>query len=152
MVIDIREVAGCTCLALRRVTRQVTQIYDRRLEPSGLTVNQFGVLAQLYGAYAAGRAALSIGMLSERLGMDPTTLNRSLKPLQAQNLVVTATDAEDRRVRSLTITSRGRAKVEQALPMWRAAKAELEEAVGKQAAVALSGFLNRSSAKLARRP
>ena len=80
--IDIRAIAQCSCLRLRRTTRRVTQIYDRLLEPAGLTVNQFGLLARLYGANLR-REILPIGTLAERVGMDPTTLNRSLKPLEA---------------------------------------------------------------------
>jgi hypothetical protein len=44
--LNIREVSGCTCLRARRTTRQLTQIYDRELEPAGVTINQFGLLAK----------------------------------------------------------------------------------------------------------
>jgi hypothetical protein len=48
--IDIQEISGCTCLRLRRAARQMTQIYDGALEPAGITVNQFGLLAKLHEA------------------------------------------------------------------------------------------------------
>ena len=44
----------CTCLALRRATRRVTQIYDAHMKPLGLRITQFAVLGQLAGV---GRAA-----------------------------------------------------------------------------------------------
>jgi DNA-binding MarR family transcriptional regulator len=151
MTVDVREVAHCTCLALRRAARQVTQLYDRSLEQAGLTANQFGLLGQLYGASAAGRPALSIGALAERVGTDPTTLNRGLKPLEAQGLVATATDPDDRRVRTLSITRKGRTTFEQAVPLWRAARAELQGAIGAETMAALTGLLDRSSAKMLKR-
>src|SRR5262249_32246548 len=89
--LDIREIAQCTCLRLRRTPRRVTQIYARLLEPIGMTVNQFGLLARLYGANLR-RETLPISVLAERVGMDPTTLNRSLKPLEAQGLIANAAD------------------------------------------------------------
>ena len=47
---DFRRIMECTCMRMRRATRRVTQLYDRALEPAGLTVNQFGLLAYLHGA------------------------------------------------------------------------------------------------------
>ena len=146
--IDIRAIAQCSCLRLRRTTRRVTQIYDRLLEPAGLTVNQFGLLARLYGARLRGEI-LAIGTLAERVGMDPTTLNRSLKPLEAERLVANATDPADRRVRAVLITERGVAKLEHAVPSWRQAQAQIDEALGLDASVALNGLLELSYAKLA---
>jgi DNA-binding MarR family transcriptional regulator len=148
--IDIREVSGCTCLRARRTTRQLTQIYDTSLKPAGLTVSQFGLLAKLYGASLAGRRSLSIGTLAERLGMDPTTLNRNLKPLVAQGLVADRVDAEDRRVRAVLITAKGRAKLRKAVPFWRRAQARIQEALGVEATLALGDLLDLASSKLAK--
>ena len=47
---ELRKIMGCTCMRMRRATRRVTQLYDHALEPSGLTVSQFGLLAYLLGA------------------------------------------------------------------------------------------------------
>jgi DNA-binding MarR family transcriptional regulator len=146
--IDIREIAQCTCLRLRRTTRRVTQIYDRLLEPVGLTVNQFGLLARLYGA-SLRREILSIGTLAERVGMDPTTLNRSLKPLEAARLVANATDPADRRVRAVLITEEGIGRLREAVPFWRDAQAQIDKAVGIDTGVALNGLLELSYVRLA---
>jgi MarR family len=93
--LDIRDVARCSCLRWRRITRRVTRIYDHLLEPVGLTVNQFGLLARLYGANLR-QEILPIGSLAERMGMDATSLNRCLKPLEVQGFVSSATDLADR--------------------------------------------------------
>ena len=141
--IDMKEIAQCTCLRLRRTTRRVTQIYDRLLEPAGLTVNQFGLLARLYGVRLR-QEHLPIGALAERLGMDPTTLNRSLKPLQTEGLIANASDPEDRRVRAVLITEQGVARLSQAVPLWRKAQAQIDEALGLSTGVALNGLLELS--------
>ena len=82
--------------------------------------------------------------------MDPTTLNRNLKPLEAKALVGNAADPADRRVRTVLITEKGQAKLQKAVPFWRRAQAQVEEALGAEAALALNGLLDLSSAKLSK--
>ncbi|SEB95410.1 DNA-binding transcriptional regulator, MarR family [Rhizobiales bacterium GAS191] len=147
-VIDMREISGCTCLRVRRTARQLTGIYDRLLEPTGLTINQFGLLAHLHGAKEAGRPSLSMGQLAERVGMDPTTLNRSLKPLAAQRLVADMADLQDRRVRAVAITQAGRRRLADAVAPWRQAQARVESELGKQETLGLNGLLDRVAARL----
>jgi len=148
--IDIREVAGCTCLRARRATRHLTQIYDRALQPAGLTVNQFGLLAKLLGATLSGHRSLPIGALAARLGMHPTTLNRDLKPLLTQKLVAVTADPGDRRVRAVRLTGKGRAKLVKAVPFWRRAQQRVEEALGADSLRALNTLLDVASEKLER--
>jgi DNA-binding MarR family transcriptional regulator len=134
---------------LRRITRRVTQLYDRYLEPAGLTVNRFGLLAHLYGASLRGER-LAISTLAERVGMDPTTLNRSLKPLESAGFVTNGSDPADQRVRAVLITAQGIAKLSEALPQWRKAQVHIDAALGIDAAVALNGLLELSYAKLSK--
>jgi len=145
---DLGEVMGCTCLRLRRVARRMTQIYDHGLEPSGLTVNQFGLLAHLFGAAQAGAVGWPIGRLSERLGMDPTTLNRNLKPLQSRGLVEDAVDPADRRIRLVRLTPEGERRWRAAVPLWRQAQTRVDTLLGDPAVQALNELLDLSSAKL----
>lgn len=148
--IDIREISSCTCLRARRASRLLTQIYDRALKPAGLTVSQFGLLANLYGASLAGRRSLSIGALAKRLGMDPTTLNRNLKPLAVRGLVADAANREDRRIRAVLITDKGRIELRKAVPFWRRAQTGMQKALGTEAALALNSLLDFVSAKFER--
>ena len=89
-----------------------------------------------------------MGMIAERLGLDPTTLNRNLKPLQLQGLVKDTIDAADRRVRIIRITEKGRRTLERAMPFWRQAQAQVERALGDEAMGALNGLLDQSTIKL----
>jgi DNA-binding MarR family transcriptional regulator len=145
--IDVREIAQCSCLRLRRIARRITHIYDRLLEPAGLTVNQFGLLGRLYGASQRGEL-LAIGTLAERVGMDPTTLNRSLKPLEKAGLIANTGDPDDRRVRAVTITDAGKDKLRAAMPHWRRAQTQIDISLGLDATVALNGLLELSYQKL----
>lgn len=148
MDIDIQEVVGCTCLRMRRATRRITQIYDHALAPGGVTVNQFGLLAHLYGASLAGRPGFAIHVLAVRLGADPTTLNRTLKPLQEKGLARDVADPSDRRVRLVQITEKGRRELAKVMPLWREAQARVEKALGSKSMRALNDLLDLSAAKL----
>ena len=146
--VDVREIAQCSCLRLRRISRRMTQIYDRALEPEGLTVNHFGILGRLYGARLRNET-VSISMLADRLGMDPTTLNRSLKPLEKVSLIADRSDPKDRRVRAVVITDAGIDKLALVVPLWRSAQANIDSALGIDTSVALNGLLELSYAKMA---
>ncbi len=115
----------CTCQRLRKLTRRVTQLYDQNLAPSGLTSSQFGLLALL-----SARDDASIGALAERLMMDPTSLTRTLRPLEQRRLIRIAAARDDRRRRDVTITDAGRAAFREAAPLWRKAQNELAESMG----------------------
>jgi len=147
--LDIREVAGCSCLRLRRLTRRVTQVYDRLMKPAGLSVGQFGLLARLYGARAR-REVVPIGTLAERMGMDPTTLNRSLKPLEHLGFIDNGVDPKDRRRRIVRITEGGITKLRQAVPLWRKAQRQIDVALGVDTSVALNDLLELCYERLAK--
>jgi DNA-binding MarR family transcriptional regulator len=145
--VDCRDVAGCTCLGLRRAGRMATQIFDAHLQPAGLTIGQFGIMTQIYGS-SLSRPPLTMKELSNAIGMDPTTLNRTLKPLEASKLIGTAPDDRDRRARCIHLTKTGRKRLEQAMPLWRAADKELRRTMGVETSLALSGLLGLASEKL----
>ena len=133
----------CTCFKLRRLTRRATQIYDRHLEPVGLRATQFSLLGQVYAA-----GGLAMGALAERMGMDPSTLTRNLRPLEKAGLVRIAPSQEDRRVRAVGVTAKGRETFRRAVPKWRAAQEEVDARLGFETRVALNGLLDLSAARL----
>jgi DNA-binding MarR family transcriptional regulator len=51
---------------------------------------------------------LTISVISQRLGMDPSTLVRSVDRLERQGLVVRGRDPKDRRRNPISITTKGR--------------------------------------------
>jgi len=136
------ERADCTCLQLRKAARSVSQIYDRHLEPYGVTVTQYALLG-----YLKSFDGIGISALAEKLVMDPTTLTRSLRPLEARRLVVVAFDPRDRRNRNLHLTEAGRELRAAARPGWEAAQRQIAEALGKDRA-ALTETIDRLLDKL----
>ncbi len=145
--VDIRDVGVCACLQLRRTARMATQVFEAHLQPAGVTIGQFGVLAQLYGCSLL-RGAVTIKELSGLIGMDPTTLNRTLKPLETQGLVGAGPDDRDRRARRVRLTPAGRERLIAAMPLWQAADREFRRVVGEETTVALSGLLDLAGRRL----
>ena len=145
--VDVRDVAGCPCLKLRRAARMSTQVFDDRLQQVGLTIGQFGVLAQVY-ASSLSRPPLTMKDLSNAIGMDPTTLNRTLKPLETSGLVSTAPDPRDRRARCVELTNAGRKRLAEAMPLWRAAGEVVRRTVGEETMLALGGLLSLAGEKM----
>ena len=133
---------GCTCFQIRRAARKVTAIYDRHLADVGLTVTQWGLLANL-----AGKAPMPIGAFAEVMAMDRTTLTRNIKPLIASGLIALS-PGPDRRTRAVTLTADGKAMVRRAYPTWRAAEMEVREALGAKATSVLHDTLRTSMALL----
>ena len=140
----VTEIAGCTCLRLRKAARRATQIYDRHLEPSGLTITQFGLLAHLHG-----QDGLTIGALADMLVMDPTTLTRTVRPLIARGLVSLRPGEEDRRTRVARLTPAGRQALVEAVPFWQAAQRQVTRLLGPGITAALNGTLDESLERLA---
>lgn len=122
---------GCTCFKLRKLTRAMSRLYDQHMATVGLKTTQYSLLVN------AARAALPVAELADLLGLERTTLTRNLKPLLDAGWVELKPGADSRQ-RIVTITDGGRAKVEQAYVVWRAAQSEFEKQVGRDAVRALN--------------
>ena len=129
-------------MRLRKAARRVTQVYDRMLEPCGLTVTQYGLLASL-----SKHDGLGIGALAEIMIMDPTTLTRNLRPLVRQGFVAVSPDANDKRSRCVKLTISGRSAFLEAKPGWQRAQRHVEKVLGDKDVralhAALDSFLER---------
>jgi DNA-binding MarR family transcriptional regulator len=111
---------SCACHKVRLAARTVTRTYDDALRPCGLRASQLPVLV------AVGiEGAISITALAELLGMDRSTLTRSLKPLENAGLVSVGVEGW-RRSRTLAITKKGWSRLQQALPLWESAQQTLQ--------------------------
>jgi DNA-binding MarR family transcriptional regulator len=146
--INLDEVAGCSCLRARRAARQLTRLYDAALQPTGLTVNQLGLLAKLLGARKRGLNGLPVGSLAELVGMHFSTLNRDLKPLIKQGLFGDRSNPNDRRVREVFITEKGQARLGEAIPAWRRAQLHVREMLGHEVMLSLNALLDLVGAKI----
>lgn len=118
------DVAACTCTSLRRASRAITQLYDGTLRPAGVTSTQFTLLATL-----SHLGETPISQLAEALGMDRTSLTRTLRPLQNAKLV-RVVPGPDGRVRPLVVTPAGERKLAEALPLWKTAQQHVVRRMG----------------------
>ena len=119
---DLRD---CACFSLRRAARAVTQLYDDMLRPSGLRATQFSLLAVIR---LTGTGTISA--LAQAAVMDRTTLTRNLKPLAEAGLVAVR-EGDDARVREVTLTAAGRARLAAAQPYWEKAQRRMTDALGQ---------------------
>lgn len=114
----------CVCANLRRASRVVTQIYDEELRPTGLRVTQFTLLQALELA-----SGISQRQLGELLGIDTTTLTRTLSVLARKGWIRVERGKDRRQVR-LGLAAEGDRQYRRALPHWRSAQSRLRRALG----------------------
>ncbi|RTL51867.1 MAG: MarR family transcriptional regulator [Bradyrhizobiaceae bacterium] len=116
----------CLCTSLRQAAHAATEIYDRALEPSGLKITMFRVLRRLEGAEKP-----TISQLARIVDLDRSTLGRNLKILERDGLI-TFCEGEDERAKIVKLTSKGRAALEKARPLWRRVQAKMRAALGNE--------------------
>jgi DNA-binding MarR family transcriptional regulator len=112
---------SCMGMRVRRAARVVANHYDKHLKPAGLKGTQFTLLNTIFMNPAA-----SIGQLAEVLGLDRTTLNRNLKPLEGKGLIRSGS-GKDPRTRTLKLTNEGTKILQRALPYWLEAQSGVLE-------------------------
>lgn len=131
-----RHKSNCYCINLRRAANVVTESYDRMLQPIGLTVNQYSLLINI-----SRLEACSVSDLAGYVGLDRTTLVRSLKPLLGLGYIEDISE-KGQRNRQLQITKAGQQILQQGEVLWRKAQSELEQKVGKEKLEQLSEILS----------
>jgi len=121
--LDLRLCMGCHCLAARRKARELTRLYEAKLRPHGLKATQFSMLVAL-----AVAGPKPMGVLASALGLERTTLTRGVALLIRDGLVAELR-SEDGRERQLTLTGRGRRKLEAAYPAWRSVQEKVDKSL-----------------------
>lgn len=120
--LEVRD--RCLCFRAQRAARLLARRFDAAFRPFGLSNGQFSLLMALNRPVPP-----TMGEVAPFLGMDRTSLTAMLKPLERRALVTVSPDPEDRRSRRLTLTEKGRALLDAALPVWRAEHDRLDEAL-----------------------
>lgn len=115
----------CACASLRRAARIVTQFYDDALRPTGLRSTQFTLLQALRLA-----PGISQKELAGLLGIDSTTLSRTLALLRRRSWLRVQSGTDRREVR-LALTAAGEREYKRVLPRWQLAQTRLRQALGE---------------------
>jgi DNA-binding MarR family transcriptional regulator len=111
---------SCAGWNARQAARRITQFLEQRLKGAGVSFAQFGLMAEI-----AAAADDTITALAHRMGLDQSTLSRTLRTLESEGLVEIAVAEGDQRKRMVWLTETGARRLEAALLSWRQAHAEL---------------------------
>lgn len=114
----------CHCIALRRANKAVTDYYDDKLRPCGVTINQFALMRNLERLDNP-----CVSELAQKMRLERSTLVRTLRPLLASALIEdgAAAGARNRRLR---LTNQGRKVLRKGAALWDDAQRGFEQALG----------------------
>lgn len=118
-ILPADEAPPCLWMRLRLAAKRLMTLYEARLAPSGVSMAQFGLLAGI-----AEEPELTISRLAEKRELAPSTLTRSLRPMQDAGWIEVFTDADNRRIKRLRLTKEGRARFKAAYAGWKQAQSE----------------------------
>ncbi|CDY78012.1 Transcriptional regulator, MarR family [Caballeronia glathei] len=103
----------CNCFTVRKAARQISRLYDAYLQPSGLRITQFLILATLNEQQSA-----SINALAERLDIERTAMGKMVGFLERDSFVKMRPSPTDGRIRIVELTPEGADLFERAAPLW----------------------------------
>lgn len=113
----------CGSFNLRKATRVVTQLYDDILQPTGLRSTQVVLLVAL-----AAAGEMSVSRMARELIMSPSTLSRTLVPLERDGLIDIISSGK--RGKLVRLTADGEVALANAVPYWQRAQEKFLEQAG----------------------
>lgn len=135
-------ILNCTCFKLRRLSRQITQLYDDSLRPTGLRITQFSLLSIL-----RKEGSMPVVKLANGLGSDPTSISRALRPLMLKKFVE-INSGSDKRSKLVCITNEGVRKLLEADLYWHDAQEKVSKSFGAEQLLKLENEVELLSVKL----
>ncbi|MBQ4649793.1 MAG: winged helix-turn-helix transcriptional regulator [Firmicutes bacterium] len=130
---------SCLCINMRHITNVITKLYDKYLEPSGLTVSQYSLLRHIQRYQPC-----SIETLASSMFIDRTTISRTLKPLAPKGLFEDISP-ENSRCHMYQLTEKGEQFVTEARKLWLQAQSKIETTLGPENTDALVALLSELS-------
>ena len=131
-----RIAATCGFYRLRRAARVVARRIDEAFDAEELTPNQLFILL---GLSLSGGAKLQ--SVADLLGLDHSTLSRTLRPLVARGWIRPA-EGSDGRASPLELTGVGRRHAARAIGAWEKFQSGLETSLGAKRWARLSADLD----------
>jgi DNA-binding MarR family transcriptional regulator len=117
----------CLCAVIRKAGRILTRQYGHYLEPSGLKITQFSMLANI-----ARNPGIIVTELAKLMVMDQTTVSRNLQILEKAGYISLESESTDHRIKKVRIADAGISKMDEARPFWEEAQAEMERVLGQE--------------------
>jgi len=122
---QLREIAAeCPGFQARATARAITRFFNTRFRPLDLTAEQFSLLIGIETVQGT-----TVADLAAESGVDATTLVRNVQNLEKRKLV--RGTGRGRAGKRLELTKTGRRLLEEAVPLWQQAYAELTVALGE---------------------
>jgi DNA-binding MarR family transcriptional regulator len=122
----------CNCFAVRKAARQISRMYDAYLQPTGLRITQFVILAALKELRSA-----AVNELAERLDIERTAMGKMIGLLERDGFVRIERSPTDGRSRIVEPTPEGNELYERAAPLWREAQRQFNHMNGTEQVVSL---------------
>lgn len=136
-MITQKRKTSCYCINSRRLSNLITNKYDRHLQEINLTVNQYSLLVNINQLEIC-----SVSDLAIYVGLERTTLVRTLKPLFDKKLIEDISETTQRN-RQIKITQIGKEILEKGKPLWKQAQKEIEDKIGKDNILVLSEIFSK---------
>ncbi|WP_417689842.1 MarR family winged helix-turn-helix transcriptional regulator [Roseibium sp.] len=121
---DADDFSVCMLFNVRKAARAISRRYDRYVTHFGLKAAQFSVMVLV-----REHDGKTVSEMAETVCMERTTLLRNLSGLERKGLVTTR-KAESGKARLYELTPSGSSMLDEALPFWRQAQAELAREIG----------------------
>ena len=126
----------CNCDAFRKISSNMTKIYDDALLASGLKVTQYGLLKYINILKNSTLKDLSVSM-----GRNRNTLGRNIKVLERQNFIYLR-KGKDKREINISITKKGYQVLKVARKCWVNINDEMTKNLGINRKKILDEILN----------
>ena len=136
-MITQKRKTSCYCINSRRLSNLITNKYDKHLQEINLTVNQYSLLVNINQLEIC-----SVSDLAIYVGLERTTLVRTLKPLFDKKLIEDISETTQRN-RQIKITQKGKEILEKGKPLWKQAQKEIEDKIGKDNILVLSEIFSK---------
>ena len=136
-MITQKRKTSCYCINSRRLSNLITNKYDKHLQEIKLTVNQYSLLVNINQLEIC-----SVSDLAIYVGLERTTLVRTLKPLFDKKLIEDISETTQRN-RQIKITQIGKEILEKGKPLWKQAQKEIEDKIGKDNILVLSEIFSK---------
>ena len=136
-MITQKRKTSCYCINSRRLSNLITNKYDKHLQEINLTVNQYSLLVNINQLEIC-----SVSDLAVYVGLERTTLVRTLKPLFDKKLIEDISEINQRN-RQIKITQKGKEVLEKGKPPWKQAQKEIEDKIGKDNILVLSEIFSK---------
>lgn len=126
---------NCYDLMLLRLSAKINNYYKMMLKPAGITPGQYRILRHIDHIDGG-----SVQTVADSMGVDRSTLARTVKPLINSGLIED-NNAAGCRDRSLVLTVRGKKTMKQAVKCWLKAQEHISQTLGDEGIAKLSEII-----------